>query len=121
MIRKRKTARPVPNHISASDAIAFDLTPEGIEFDVIAPNPFSSSAADPIDPATGLRLRLRLAPTDNGDGLAGLQLRHFGRAAMGDLLQPVGNGPNHNIRGSSLGGLARKSRRHSRRRGDKAQ
>ncbi|WP_316189800.1 hypothetical protein [Bradyrhizobium sp. SZCCHNS1054] len=74
LIRKRKTANPIPGHPAVSDAIAFDLTPDGIEFDVIAPNPFSFSTTDPIDPAAGLQLRLRLAPCDNGDGLAGLQL-----------------------------------------------
>jgi hypothetical protein len=75
LIRRRKTAKPVPGHASVSDAIAFDLTPEGIEFDVIVPDPFLPDTTDPINVAgTGLSLRLRLVPFDNGDPLMSLQL-----------------------------------------------
>lgn len=73
-IRRRKTAKPIPGHTKVSDAITFDLTPDGVEFDVLAPNPFGTSNGD------RLPLRLRLVPVEIGNGLTGLQL---------DLIDPV--------------------------------
>ncbi|WP_246297595.1 hypothetical protein [Tardiphaga robiniae] len=67
-IRRRKTAKPLPGHTKASDAITFDLTPDGIEFEVLAPNPFGTSNSD------RLPLRLRLVPIAIRNGLTGLQL-----------------------------------------------
>jgi hypothetical protein len=67
-IRRRKTAKPMPGHTKASDAITFDLTPDGVEFEVLAPNPFGTSKSD------RLPLRLRLVPLEIHNGLTGLQL-----------------------------------------------
>src|SRR5208337_2076978 len=39
-------------------------------------------------------------------------LRHFGRAAMGDFLQPVGNGPHHDIAAPSWRVGPKESPRH---------
>ncbi|MGJ4912966.1 hypothetical protein [Bradyrhizobium oligotrophicum] len=78
-VARRKTKTPVPGHGAVSDAIAFDLTPEGVEFDALVPDPFGASTTDQIDVTKALSLRFRLVVFDNGDGLSSLQLELIGQ------------------------------------------
>ena len=56
-IAKRKTAMQLGNPPSVVDAISFDLTPDGVEFETFVPNPFGRAIED-------LSLRLRLVAVD---------------------------------------------------------
>ncbi|UGY02528.1 hypothetical protein [Bradyrhizobium quebecense] len=80
-VARRKTKTPVTVHGvgAVSDAVAFDLTPEGVEFDALVPDPFAASTTDQIDITTALSLRLRLVVFDSGDGLSSLQLELVGQ------------------------------------------
>lgn len=72
-ISKVKAARPDGSHLN--EAIAFDLVPDGVEFEVFVPNPFGTATTDE------LQLRLRLVAAENTDGTTGLRLDLVGGEA----------------------------------------
>ncbi|WP_315827142.1 hypothetical protein [Bradyrhizobium sp. SZCCHNG3015] len=71
LIRRRKTAKPIVG-TKASDAITFDLTPDGIEFEVLVHDPFGTGTG--TGTSDRLPLRVRLVPIETSDGTSGLQL-----------------------------------------------
>ncbi len=65
-----------------------------------SPAPFPNEARAGFDPGPWRRRNPSAGFELRGQGHQSA-LRHFGRAAMGDLLQPVGDGPHHNIAAQS--------------------